>query len=67
MIGHGASNTAATGFGCPDTAECDSAYYGYFNQVYNAARQYQRYVVQADYFNYAAGRTSFVSYQAKRS
>ncbi len=55
---------SATGFGCPDTAECDSAYYGYFNQVYNAARQYRRYVVQADYFNYAAGRTSFVSYQA---
>ena len=55
---------SATGFGCPDTAECDIAYYGYFNQVYNAARQYRRYVVQADYFNYAAGRTSFVSYQA---
>jgi len=53
---------SATGYGCPDTAECDSAYYGYFNQVYNAARQHQRYIVQADYFNFAAGRTSYVQY-----
>jgi putative cell wall-binding protein len=29
----------AMGYGCPDTAECDSTYYGFFNQVYAAARQ----------------------------
>lgn len=29
----------AMGYGCPDTAECDSVYYGFFNQVYAAARQ----------------------------
>jgi hypothetical protein len=29
---------AATGYGCPDTAACDSQYYGFFNQVYAAAR-----------------------------
>ena len=28
---------SATGFGCPDTAECDSKYYGFRNQVRNAA------------------------------
>ena len=55
---------SATGFGCPDTAACDSQYYGFFNQVYSAARQYQRYIAQPDYFNYAKGRTSFVPYQA---
>lgn len=33
----------ATGFACPDTAPCDSLYFGFFNQVYHAARQYQRY------------------------
>ncbi len=55
---------SATGYGCPDTAACDSAYYGFFNQVYNAARQFQRYTKQSDYFNYASGRTSFISYQA---
>jgi len=29
----------ALGQGCPDTALCDSAYYGFFMQVYSAARQ----------------------------
>ncbi|MCD2444055.1 cell wall-binding repeat-containing protein [Agromyces sp. SYSU K20354] len=29
----------AMGYGCPDTAECDSTYYGFFNQVFAAARQ----------------------------
>lgn len=55
---------SATGFGCPDTAACDSAYYGFYNQVYNAAKQFQRYAKLPQSYNYAAGRTSFVSYQA---
>ncbi|GAA3874419.1 hypothetical protein GCM10022381_16510 [Leifsonia kafniensis] len=29
----------AMGFGCPDTSECDANFYGFFNQVYAAARQ----------------------------
>ncbi|MET1020124.1 MAG: cell wall-binding repeat-containing protein, partial [Microterricola sp.] len=29
----------AMGMGCPDTDVCDSQYYGFFNQVYAAARQ----------------------------
>jgi len=33
----------ATGFGCPDTAECDARYYGFFNQVYSAASRFQFY------------------------
>jgi uncharacterized protein with LGFP repeats len=33
----------AMGYGCPDTSACDSLYYGFFNQIYNAARQFQRY------------------------
>ena len=53
---------SATGYGCPDSAPCDSEYYGFFNQVYNAARQSKRYVQQAHLFNYAAGRTSYVQY-----
>lgn len=57
---------SAMGYGCPDTAECDSQYYGFFNQVYNAARQFQRYAKQPDVFNHGSGRTSFVSYQANR-
>ena len=55
---------SAMGFGCPDTAACDSQYYGFFNQVYRGARQFRKYVAQPGNFNYAAGRTSFISYQA---
>jgi hypothetical protein len=53
---------SATGYGCPDTAPCDSEYYGFFNQVYNAARQFQRYRIQANLFNYRAGQTRYVQY-----
>lgn len=53
---------SATGFGCPDTAACDSQYYGFFNQVYRAARQFKRYVALPTQYNYAAGRTSFIGY-----
>lgn len=53
---------AATGYGCPDTAACDSQYYGFFNQLYNAAHQFQRYAKMSSSFNYAAGSTSYVQY-----
>lgn len=53
---------SATGYGCPDTAPCDAEYYGFFNQVYNAARQFQRYRVQANLFNYRVGVSSYVQY-----
>lgn len=58
---------SATGYGCPDTAACDSQYYGFFNQVYNAGHQFQRYVKLPHLFNYAAGRTSFILYNPSSS
>ena len=33
----------AMGYGCPDTSNCDSNYYGFFKQVYWAARAYNAY------------------------
>lgn len=33
----------AMGYGCPDTAPCDVRYYGFGNQVYEAARQLNNY------------------------
>ena len=33
----------AMGYGCPDTAPCDTTYYGFFNQVYQAAYAYNKY------------------------
>jgi len=47
---------SAMGYGCPDTAACDSAYYGFFNQVYNAARQFKRYRALPTSYNFVAGR-----------
>jgi len=32
----------ATGFGCPDTAECDTAYYGFTNQVTMSATMFRK-------------------------
>ncbi|WP_282837164.1 hypothetical protein [Microbacterium flavum] len=34
---------ASMGQGCPDTAACDSTYYGFFNQMQGAAWQFKRY------------------------
>lgn len=52
----------ATGYACPDTAPCDPDYAGFFKQVYYGARQFKRYAMQPNSFNYAVGRTSFVGY-----
>lgn len=50
----------AMGFGCPDTAPCDAQYYGFFNQVYRAARQFKRYAASPQSYSYRAGRTNNV-------
>ncbi len=51
---------SATGYGCPDTAPCDSEYYGFFNQVYQAAKAYQRYKANPDNYNYKANRNNTI-------
>ena len=48
---------SATGFACPDTAPCDAQYYGFFNQVYRAARQFKRYAANPQNYTYRVGRT----------
>lgn len=54
--------TIAMGQGCPDTAECDSKYYGFFNQVYGAARQFQIYSANRYFTYYAPGKTWNILY-----
>lgn len=49
---------SATGYGCPDTAPCDSEFYGFFNQVYQAAKAYKRYEANQTNYNYRAGRSN---------
>lgn len=49
---------SATGYGCPDTAPCDAEFYGFFNQVYQAAKAYKRYQANPANYNYRAGRSN---------
>ena len=57
---------AATGFGCPDTAPCDAQYYGYFNQVYQMARQFKVYTSNPTRYGYQAGRNNTILYNPDR-
>ena len=42
----------AMGYGCPDTAPCDPAYEGFYNQMTNAARQFKIYQNNPGNFRY---------------
>ena len=53
---------SATGYGCPDTADCDTSYYGFFNQVYNAAYQFKKYQANPNSRNYVAGRWNTIQW-----
>ncbi|MDR1969883.1 MAG: hypothetical protein LBQ11_00845 [Candidatus Nomurabacteria bacterium] len=58
---------SATGYGCPDTAPCDAQYYGFFNQIYRAAWQYQVYRANPNNYNYRAGRNNYIQYNPSAS
>lgn len=45
----------ATGYGCPDTAACDTKYYGFYNQLYSAAYQFKTYTQSPQSFNFRPG------------
>lgn len=49
--------TIAMGQGCPDTAACDTRYYGFYNQMYGAARQFKIYTENRYFTYYAPGKT----------
>lgn len=57
----------AMGMGCPDTAACDAQYYGFFNQVYGAARQFMLYRKYPANYGYRAGRTNRIYYNPRTS
>ena len=54
---------SATGYGCPDTAACSSTYYGFKNQVRNAAEMF-RSVLDGGWTNYPLGN-NYVKYNPK--
>lgn len=45
----------ATGYACPDTAGCDTRYFGFFNQVYRAAWQFREYTAHPGDWRYRIG------------
>ncbi len=55
---------AMTGFGCPDTAPCDSKYYGFKNQIRKAAELF-REVLDGGWTNYPLGE-NYVQYNPNR-
>lgn len=56
---------SATGYGCPDTAACDSAYYGFKNQIRNAAELY-RYILDHGSKYYPVGN-NYIKYNPDAS
>jgi hypothetical protein len=50
----------AMGYACPDSGSCDANYFGFFNQVYQAAYQFKVYKALPNSFNYVAGRNNTV-------
>ncbi|MBO1750951.1 hypothetical protein J4G33_03955 [Actinotalea sp. BY-33] len=57
-----ATYNKAMGFGCPDTAACNTEYAGFFNQVYRAAYQFKNYALNPNNFNHRAGMTNNVRF-----
>jgi hypothetical protein len=58
----------AMGYGCPDngpnnTANCNASYYGFYNQVGNAAWQLKRYTTNPNEYNFKAGVTRNILWQ----
>jgi hypothetical protein len=63
---------AAWGWHCPDTgpggsANCDPAYAGFFNQGYGMAKQWSRYRVDPDKYNYKAGQIVDIAWNVAES
>ena len=57
---------SAMGYGCPDTADCDADYYGFFNQVDSAAWQFRHYINHPEYFTYDVGN-NYIPYNPNSS
>ena len=52
----------AMGWGCPDTAACETKYNGLFNQVYKGSWQFKQYRYNYLNFNFRKGQTVKIGY-----
>jgi uncharacterized protein with LGFP repeats len=55
----------AMGYGCPDTAACDTLYYGFANQLYSAARQFKLYASNPSKYAHQPGMNNYVLWHPK--
>lgn len=53
---------SAMGYGCPDTAACDAKYYGFQNQVFQAAWQFRSYALTPTRWTHRAGLVNNVRF-----
>ena len=53
---------AAMGLSCPDDADCDPEYAGFFNQVYGAAHRLRYYLNNEDQYSYHSGQLNDIQY-----
>ncbi|KAB8286613.1 hemagglutinin- related protein [Bifidobacterium ramosum] len=58
---------SAMGLSCPDDANCDPQYAGFFKQVYGAAKRYQYYVRHEDRYGYHANALNYIQYHPNAS
>ena len=47
---------------CPDTADCDPTYAGFFRQVYGAAKRYRYYLEHEEQYGYTAHNLNYIQY-----
>lgn len=53
---------SAMGLSCPDDKACDTAYAGFFNQVFGSAQRYQYYVHHENEYGYHAHALNYVRF-----
>jgi len=58
---------SAMGYGCPDTSACDARYYGFFNQVYQAAWQLRSYALTPTRWAHRPGVVNEIRYHPDAS
>ncbi|MCS4484814.1 hemagglutinin [Gleimia sp. 6138-11-ORH1] len=57
----------AMGYGCPDSAKCDEQFYGFENQVYGAAQQFQRYRLRPQLYAVKAEQENLLYFHPDRA
>jgi hypothetical protein len=58
---------SAMGLSCPDDADCDPAYAGFFNQVYGAASRFKYYQAHQDRYSYHEQQLNTIQYSPTKS